>query len=345
MQRPTMDPTFMLAAEIGKNGRRRGALRRWVISAGKWFWRWLLTNPFRAQQLGEERVTSLCSVLVRTTVCWSILLPVILMLCVLGLVFKGTHPSAVPIIADPTSQGCFYQTVNFTSSDGTALSGWLVPAIDARRVLEEKDRVVRKARPGMVLVHDFGQSPQQLLALVRPLHDEGIVVLLVALRGSGGAVPAGQTFGVRESSDVEAAVELLRASPLVDPARIAIGGIGTGANAALIAAAHSSAIKALVLANPLRSSDDAIAARIAPHKQWLRWLRPLCRRTFELCYGVDSQQANYDQYAPLLKSHPSLVFNNGDSFVLNERATAKQVIAFCRRNLHTQDLPLLGSSR
>jgi dienelactone hydrolase len=89
-----------------------------------------------------------------------------------------------------------------------------------------------------------------MLPLVRPLHDAGFVVMVVALRGCGASAPAGETFGLLESNDVKAAVAVLRKRPFVDPNRIAIVGVGAGANACVLAASEDAGIKALVLDHP-----------------------------------------------------------------------------------------------
>src|SRR5579864_8877996 len=176
--------------------------------------------------------------MVRTIACWGVCLPVIIGGVATGFVFKGTHPVAPPALTDPRSQGCYYESVDFTGEDGMHLTGWFVPALDARRVLEDKERALRIRGPAVILVHDFGQSRQQMLPLVRPLHEQGIAVMLVALRGAGTDSETAQTFGIKESKDVLAAVNAMRNRRFIDPARVAVAGAGTGANAALIAASQ-----------------------------------------------------------------------------------------------------------
>ena len=58
---------------------------------------------------------------------------------------------------------------------------------------------------------------EQLLPLVRPLHEAGFVILMLNVRGVGTATAAAQTFGLKESRDVLAAVEMLRRRPFVNP--------------------------------------------------------------------------------------------------------------------------------
>ena len=144
-------------------------------------------------------------------------LPVLPLLAAITLVYAGTHPAPPPALSDPSSQGLYYDPVSIISQDGTRLSGWLVPAIDAHRVATQREAALSERRPALVLVHDFGQSPQQMLPLLGPLHDEGYVLLAVCLRGDGIDHTVGQTFGVSESLDVKAAVELLSPPAICGP--------------------------------------------------------------------------------------------------------------------------------
>src|SRR5258705_296311 len=78
--------------------------------------------------------------------------------------------------------------------------------------------------------------------------------------------PKAQTFGLDEAMDVNAAVEYLRHRPFVDPNRIGVLGVGTGANAAMIAANRDPRIAALCLSDPLASPSDAIIRYIGPNR-------------------------------------------------------------------------------
>ena len=111
--------------------------------------------------------------------------------------------------------------------------------------------------------------------------------MVVSLRGVEGS-SAGSTFGLNEAGDVEAALEVLQRTPLVDFNKLAIIGIGTGANAALIAAQHNSAVKAIVLDDPHLDFDQALQTEIGDRQWWMRGIDPLCRWTFEVAYGVNA---------------------------------------------------------
>jgi pimeloyl-ACP methyl ester carboxylesterase len=345
MNRPMMDPTFV--PDMVQAKRRHVPFGQLLKRGGRWFWTWLLSNPLAIRKPGDERVVwPLMKVAIRAAVFWTILLPILLSLVVVLCVYMGTHPSRMPIVAEPSSQGVYFEPANLASTDGTQLAAWLVPAIDARRVVEEKDRTLRLSHPAIVLVHDYGKTMQQMLPLVRPLHDEGIVVLVLGLRGSGtNSLMAAQTFGLNESKDVLAAVDMLRQSAFVDGKRIAVAGVGTGANAALIAAAQDPGIKAVVLADLLPNGDGEVANKLSPSQRWLAWLRPVCRRMFEFECGVDMDELDSGRYASLLNSHHVLRLARQEGITSGDATTVTRIKLFCRAQLGTQALPSLGSAR
>jgi pimeloyl-ACP methyl ester carboxylesterase len=339
-----MDPTFV--PDVIDAKRRHVPMGKWLRKAGNWFWTWLFTNPLAIRKPGDVPVRfPVVKVAIRMVVFWSILLPLMLASVVLLTVYMGTHPSPQPIVAEPSSQGVYFESTTLKSTDGMELAGWLIPAIDARRVVEEKDRTLRLSHPGVVLVHDYGHTMQQMLPLVKPLHDEGIEVLVLGLRGSGTGSNSAQTFGLNESKDVMAAVDLMRQTAFVDGNRIAVIGVGTGANAALIAASRANNIRALVLADMLLNSNGIVAARLTPGEPWLTWLRPVCRRVFEMQCGVDIEDLDSGRYPGLLKAKTALVLPGQEGITTADPMTLNRIKLFCRKQLDTQGGTQLGSAR
>jgi pimeloyl-ACP methyl ester carboxylesterase len=252
---------------------------------------------------------------------------------VAALVFAGTHPKVKAPTVDPISLGVYYDAVEFLSEDGVSLEAWLVPVLDAKRVLAQKEKVLKQKYPAVVLVHDFGASRQQMLPLVQPLHNAGVVVLVPDLRG-GCATRRGQTFGLNEAMDVRSAVEMLRRRSYVDEKRIAVVGVGTGATAALLAAETDPTIAAIVLDEPVEHAEDMIAERVGPKQSWLSWMNPLCKWTFELAYKVDAEDMNLDRYMKLMESRPVLMMDNRFSQTNRFRPAAiEQIEAYLRRYL------------
>jgi alpha-beta hydrolase superfamily lysophospholipase len=184
-----------------------------------------------------------------------------------------------------------------------------VPVIDARTVLQDKDKVLWTKHAAIVLAHDIGQRRDQLLGLVKPLHDAGYVVLALNLRGGGKRAAAGETFGLHESADIRAAVEMLRRRPFVDPEKVAVIGYGTGATAALLAARADEQIAAVVADHPMRDGRELVKSRLLPRAAWVGWMAPLCKWTFELSYGVDVNELQISNFRKLFDTRPVLLID------------------------------------
>jgi pimeloyl-ACP methyl ester carboxylesterase len=267
----------------------------------------LLFNPLGHKPHFRAEEGSRLSRIVRGLTYRLAFVPVLLVLFLTALVFAATHPGRSVVGQDPLAYGVYYDPVNFLSEDGAHLEGWLVPVLDAKRVLSEKENILGKRYPAVILVHDFAGSRQQLLPLIPPLHRAGYIVLALNLRGTASLSSEAQTFGIKEAMDVRAAAEMLRRRPYVDPARIALIGVGTGANAALIEARNDPSIAAMVLSDPEDGFDQAFAARVGPDHVWLPPLRNLLRWTFQVMYGVDTSDLDMANYSKLLESRPVLM--------------------------------------
>jgi len=328
MQRPVMDPTFMYDAPggSGKKSRKRFAVVRRIV---RLFWNVLFFSPFGHKGSFRNEEGSRLSRFVRGFTYRLAFVPVILVIFLTALVFAATHPGNAPVGgSDPLTQGVYYDPVNFLSDDGARLEGWLVPVIDAKKVLEEKDQIIGKRYPAVVLVHDFAGSRQQLLPMVQPLHNAGFVVLAINLRGTTQSAREAQTFGIKEAMDVKAAVEMLRRRLFVDPARVAVIGIGTGANAALIAGRNDPTIAALVLSAPVSGFDQALANRIGEHG-WSKQLKPLLRWTFQVMYGVDASELDPTNFTTVMQTRH--VFTTDGRRGVTEPAQIKGVQHFLQK--------------
>lgn len=242
-----------------------------------------------------------------------VLLPIALVSLVVSMVVTGTHPPRVAIAADPNTYDVYFDPVSLASDDGTPLEGWLIPQLNAQRVIDQGEAALRNRHAAVVLVHDFGSSRAQMLPLVKPLHDGGFIVLAINLRGCGGSGSGAATFGIREAQDVQAAVEMLRRRPFVDPGKIAIVGVGTGATAAILAAWRDPQVAAVVADHPLRSVDQAIEDYLCPRSRWLAWSQPLHRWTFEIAYRVDTTQIQRAVADGLGGPRPLLVFDESSA--------------------------------
>lgn len=331
MQRPVMNPSFLDDAPQIAHGDRLSA--RWLraIRGGVGL---LFTDVLRGMRSQSVNARPWYSRLLRSVFYRMMFVPVLLAIVVSVLVATGTHPHAGDAISDPTSQGAYYDPVELLSADQTKLEAWLVPVVDARRVLVEREEVLHKRYPAVVLVHDFGASRQQMLPIITPLHDAGYVLLVLNLRGTGPSAKVGSTFGINEAQDVRAAVELLRRRPFVDPDAIGVLGVGTGATACLLAAQQDPALKTMIVDHPVRQFDDLLLERIGPRHPWLAWVRPFCKWGFELSYKVDADEVNLDRFASLMKQRNCLLLDDpAEPCSFTRPVRQQQVVEFLKKHL------------
>jgi pimeloyl-ACP methyl ester carboxylesterase len=327
-----MNPMFL---DEGQAARPRGEPRwrkaaRFLLRVGKL----LFTDVFRRKERLRVEIGTPTSRFMRGLLYRALFVPAILAILVTVLVATATHPRPVASVMDPTSQGVYYDPVELLSLDNTKLEGWLVPVVDARRVLVEREDVLHRRHAAVVLVHDFGSSRQQMLPLVQPLHEAGYVLLAINLRGAGTRATTGTTFGLNEAQDVRAAVEMLRRRPFVDEDAVGVLGIGTGATAALLAAEQDPRLKLLVLDHPVRSFDDLLAERIGPRQSWLTWVRPMCKWAFEIAYKVNAEDVNLARFATTMKSRNVLMLDDaGDAVSSIKPVHHRQIVDFLKKHL------------
>ena len=266
--------------------------------------------------------------------------PVVLVLICAVLVYTGTHPPTTAIaLVDPIGQGVYYDPITFLADDRCRLEAWLVPVLDAKRILDRKEKALGERHPAVILVHDFGATRKQMLPLVGPLHEAGFIVLAITLRGGESGDRGASTFGLTEAMDVKAAVDLLRHTPFVESTKIAVIGVGTGATAALLAGERDMNIAAIVADQPAHSGNEVIARFIAPQEPGMRWLSPFCKWSFDIAYGVDSSEIDLDRCTHALRSRPVLIFDEGRPVIL-QAARCKPVIDFLKKTLVTPARPL-----
>ena len=334
MKRPLMNPSF-LDEEKPQPSRpprwRRVAFLLWRAI------KLLFTDVFRRKERIRDEVGTPFSRFLKAVLYRLMVVPTILAVLVGVLVVTATHPKTAPAVVDPVSRGVYYDPVEFLSGDNTKLEGWLVPVLDARRLVLEKEDLLHRRYPAIVLVHDFSASRQQVLPLISPLHDAGYVVLAINLRGRGPSASVGSTFGLNESQDVRAAVELLRRRNYVDPDAIGVLGIGTGATAALLAAEQDGRIGAMVLDHPVRQFKDVLDARLGPRHPWLAFVRPFCKWTFEIAYKVDGDDLDLSRFSELMKQKPVLMFDEpGETVSCVKSARVDQIVKFLKKKLVVQ---------
>ena len=135
-----------------------------------------------------------------------------------------TRPMDRNLTETPATFGVQFKDVEFQTSDGVTISGWLVPSRDKRATI--------------VYSHGLFRSRRELLERAMEFVRLGYGALLYDSRNHGLSGPARVGLGYNERLDVEGAVRFLREEGKTQD-RIVLFGISMGATAALLAAAET----------------------------------------------------------------------------------------------------------
>lgn len=154
-----------------------------------------------------------------------------------------TRPMDRNLTETPATFGLPFNDVEFQTSDGIKLSGWLVPGKDKRTTI--------------VYSHGLFRSRRELLERAAELARLGYAALLYDSRNHGLSGPARVGLGYNERLDVEAAVRFLR-DEVKTTDRIVLFGISMGATAALLAAAETPEAEAVISDSSFLSFKDTV---------------------------------------------------------------------------------------
>ena len=204
----------------------------------------------------------------------------------------------------PASFELPFEDVTFRAKDGVTLSGWWVPAPDARGTV--------------VLVHGLNRSRIEMVRKTPFLRAKGWNALLFDLRHHGASGGETSSFGHFEKQDVRAAVDFARAR---SRGAIVLWGVSLGAASAALAAAEDPTVAALVCDSSYRSLRDTIAHHVTLARSWRWWMRmvPSWPVRDEVVYwigrrgGFDPDLVDVRAAAARLQGRPALfVCNSGD---------------------------------
>jgi len=162
-------------------------------------------------------------------------------------VWWATKPYKPSLQADPATLGFPVEEVEIKSTDGVTLRGWYGRPVDSQAVV--------------VLFHGHRATRSQGLAIARTFVSTGYSVLMVDFRGCGKSDGSTQTFGVKESEDVNSVLRYLKEQKH-GLRRIGIVGIGTGASAVILAHEQASQCAAIALLGPYSALDRTIGNRM-----------------------------------------------------------------------------------
>ena len=156
----------------------------------------------------------------------------------------------------------------FTPVHHVAIPGWIVPAAAARY----PGLSGGWSRSTVVLIGDYGQNridhaPFPTWHVVTRLHAAGYNVVLFDSRGTGAADGGSVGFGTVEVHDLLTVVRYLRTlgPPQGD---IALWGLGTGADAAIMAAARTPLVRAVIADSPYATLGGFLRRAVPYFSGW-----------------------------------------------------------------------------
>lgn len=162
-----------------------------------------------------------------------------------------THPARKPLASNPALWGMAYQRVRFSSRLGhLSLRGWWIPARSPKGLT-------------VVFAHGYASNRQDssvpLLAVAAAVHAMGANVLMFDFRGEGRSPGHLVSVGYYEKWDLLGAVQFAHRQ---DPAaKIAVMGYSMGASTAVLTAAQSPLVAAVVADSPF----DNLASYLQHH--------------------------------------------------------------------------------
>ncbi len=212
----------------------------------------------------------------------------------------------------PASFGLAFEEVAFKAGDGVPLSGWWVPAPNARGTV--------------VLVHGLNRSRIEMVKKTPFLHKKGWNALLFDLRHHGQSGGSVSSFGHFEKQDVHAAKELARTKA---NGPVVLWGVSLGGASAALAAAEDPTVAALVCDSSYRSLRDTVDHHMTLARNWRWWMRIVPRWPVgaEVLYwigrrgGFDVDAVDVRAAVSRLDGRPALfVANSGDRRMPSEIA-------------------------
>lgn len=196
---------------------------------------------------------------------WRLLKRVLVTLVILALIFiygvlpyglarlvtnAKTRPIDRALTETPATFGAPYRDVEFQTSDGVKISGWLLPSHGKGTTI--------------IYSHGLFRSRRELLERAIDLWKLGYGALLYDSRNHGASGEARVSLGYYERLDAEAAVKFLREEVFSQDHtdNIVLYGISMGAVTALMAAAETPAVAAVISDSAYLSFEDTIAHHI-----------------------------------------------------------------------------------
>ncbi len=200
----------------------------------------------------------------------------------------------------PTTRDLPYQDVQFPArNDGVPIAAWFIPtAAD---------------QPVVIMVHGRDASRTAAMAgheldLAKALHDAGLNVLMLDLRGHGASGEGRFTFGIKERQDVLGAVDWLGTQGFA-PEQMGMFGISLGAAASIGAMVAEPELGALAIDSGFADINTLIGEQWESASGLPRPFLTAALMVSRLLTGVDITQAKPVEEIASLAPRPLLLIH------------------------------------
>lgn len=226
----------------------------------------------------------------------AILLPLLLTGCVSSVFY---YPDRV-LYGTPEKDGLRYESVAFSSADGTKLTGWFVPAATVKNP--------RKAKGTVVHFHGNAKNISSHWRYVSWLPKRGFNVFVFDYRGYGASHGKPEPKGVFEDS--RAALSYVRTRNDVDPQRLFVLGQSLGGNNAIavVGSGNREGVKAVAIEGTFYSyasiaNDRFPGAGLIVDNTYSasKYVKDIAPIPLLLIHGMDDRIVPYDHSVRLLK--------------------------------------------
>lgn len=161
----------------------------------------------------------------------------------------------VPVYDTPESVGLKFRDVEFATTDGLRLSGWVIPATTPR------------PKGALLVCHGVGANRVDVLPRASFLVPAGYTCLLFDFRAHGKSEGWRVGYGLWEARDVRAALDCLRREAPGLP--IGVLAQSMGAAISIMAAAQSPEVRAYVLDSPYASLWEMARENFRQVPDWI----------------------------------------------------------------------------
>jgi len=216
-----------------------------------------------------------------------------------------TNPHATRHVSEetPGSLGLPFEDVTATSSDGTILRGWFIPADSPRLILVQ---------------HGYKDRLQSMLSLAELLHRRGYQVMLMCVRAHDRSDGEQIYMGQREMPDMEAWARIAEAKPGVDLAKVGMFGVSMGGSLAIQYTASHQDVKALVADSAFSSLEDTIDTSVKFFTGLPPFpFGPMIQFWAEREGGFDPRQVDAKKWIGKVSPRPVLIMQGGADQVVS----------------------------